>query len=226
MEAIAAPKLTFKRENGIYRELEWNKDLITVGRDRENDLIIDHPQVSRRHAQFLRDDTGFAIRDLKSTNGTLLNGEIIQGMRELHHQDKVKIADALITFQDPQETLRGPLAAEVLRAIREELRIDSPTKTVFICGKPLDPPLTLKEFQLLDLLYQRKGQVVSKAEIAKLVWDYDVFDFNAIDALVYRLRHRIEPGPNKNRPRYLLTQRGFGYKLVTNPESSEEQKNS
>jgi DNA-binding response OmpR family regulator len=43
-----------------------------------------------------------------------------------------------------------------------------------------------------------------------------VFDYNAIDALVYRLRQRVEPHPTA--PRYLLTQRGFGYKLITTPE--------
>jgi DNA-binding response OmpR family regulator len=58
--------------------------------------------------------------------------------------------------------------------------------------------------------------VVSKDEIAQAVWDYEVFDYNAIDALVYRLRHRIEENPSN--PRFLLTQRGFGYKLLTSPE--------
>ena len=76
-----------------------------------------------------------------------------------------------------------------------------------------DPPLTAKEFQLLELLYQRKGEVISKEGIAQGVWDYEVYDYNAIDALVYRLRHRVETDPSN--PRYLVTVRGFGYKLLT-----------
>jgi DNA-binding response OmpR family regulator len=83
-------------------------------------------------------------------------------------------------------------------------------------GKILDPPLTVKEFQLLELLYTHKGQVISKDEIAKSVWDYEVYDYNAIDALVYRLRQRIEQDPGN--PRFLVTVRGFGYKLITQPE--------
>jgi DNA-binding response OmpR family regulator len=55
--------------------------------------------------------------------------------------------------------------------------------------------------------------VLSKDQIAKTVWDYEVYDYNAIDALVYRLRHRIEIDPAN--PRHLVTVRGFGYKLLT-----------
>ncbi|NJL33099.1 MAG: winged helix-turn-helix transcriptional regulator, partial [Chloroflexaceae bacterium] len=123
-----------------------------------------------------------------------------------------------ITFRDPEATARGPLPPEVLRTLRDEedVRVDSRAKEVYIRGQLLAPPLTVKEFQLLELLYTRKGQVVSKDEIARSVWDYEVFDYNAIDALVYRLRHRIEENPSN--PRYLLTQRGFGYKLVSTLE--------
>jgi pSer/pThr/pTyr-binding forkhead associated (FHA) protein len=156
---------------------------------------------------------------LNSTNGTFVNGELIKGAYLLSDQDQIVIADTIITFCDPEATARGPLPPEVLRALRdeEELRVDSRSKEVIIKGQPIAPPLTVKEFQLLELLYSRKGHVISKDEIARAVWDYEVFDYNAIDALVYRLRHRIETQPSN--PRYLLTQRGFGYKLLTTPES-------
>jgi DNA-binding response OmpR family regulator len=94
------------------------------------------------------------------------------------------------------------------------VRVDSKAKEVYLRGKVLDPQLTAKEFQLLELLYKHKGEVISKEGIAQGVWDYEVYDFNAIDALVYRLRHRIEADPAN--PKYLVTVRGFGYKLLTN----------
>jgi DNA-binding response OmpR family regulator len=43
-----------------------------------------------------------------------------------------------------------------------------------------------------------------------------VYDYNAIDALVYRLRQRIEQDPGN--PHFLVTVRGFGYKLTTQAE--------
>lgn len=216
MIAAPAPKLMIKRQDGQYRELEWDRELITIGRDGANDIVIDHPLASRRHARLERIEEGFAVRDLESTNGTFLNQERIEGLCQLHNQDQIIIADTVIVFQDPEATVKGVLPPELLRAVREELRVDSRTKEIYIKGVILQPPLTVKEFQLLEMLYNRRGQVISKDEIARQVWDYEVFDYNAIDALVYRLRQRIEPDPAH--PRYLVTQRGFGYKLLTTPE--------
>lgn len=224
MQHAPAPKLTIKRQDGTSSELEWNKEVFSIGRDSANDLIIDHVLASRRHARFERSESGYYIHDLNSTNGTFVNGDPIKGAHLLSDQDQIAIADTIILFRDPEATARGPLPPEVLRALRderdeEELRVDSASKEVYIKSSLLAPPLTVKEFQLLELLYKRKGQVISKDEIARVVWDYEVFDYNAIDALVYRLRHRIEDNPSN--PRYLLTQRGFGYKLVTTPEERQ-----
>ncbi len=218
MVAAPAPKLMIKRQDGQYRELEWESEQITIGRDAANHIVIDHPLASRRHARLERSEDGYLVRDLDSTNGTFLNQQRVEGTVHLHNQDQIIIADTVIVFQDPEATVKGVLPPELLRAVREELRVDGRAKEVFIKGQALQPPLTLKEFQLLELLYQRSGQVISKDEIARQVWDYEVFDYNAIDALVYRLRQRIESDPTH--PRYLLTQRGFGYKLVTSPDQA------
>jgi pSer/pThr/pTyr-binding forkhead associated (FHA) protein len=216
MQTMPTPKLTIKRQDGQFRELDWDCEALSVGRDSSNDIVIDHPLASRRHARFEREDESFLIRDLDSTNGTYVNGDRISGSLALHNQDQIIVADAVITFQDPEATIKGALPPEVLQAVREELRVDSRTKEVYVRGNLLQPSLTVKEFQLLELLYHHKGQVVSKDDIAGKIWDYEVFDYNAIDALVYRLRQRIEPEPTS--PRYLVTQRGFGYKLITAPE--------
>ncbi len=224
MRPAIAPKLVIRRSDGSVYEMEWDKDAISIGRDGANDIIIAHSLASRRHARLDHDENGFSIYDLESTNGTYVNGERIQDGCLLHHQDQIIIADTVITFQDPEATVKGALPPEVLRAVREqeqarereELVVDSYAKAVYIKGELLQPPLTVKEFQLLELLYQRTGQIVSKNDIAEVVWDYEVFDYNAIDALIYRLRQRIEPEPTN--PRYLITQRGFGYRLITSPK--------
>ncbi|HET6885498.1 MAG TPA: DUF3662 and FHA domain-containing protein [Rubrobacteraceae bacterium] len=60
----------------------------SVGRSHENDIVINDPNVSRRHARISRADGGFVVEDLGSTNGTLLDGapidrERIEGGDEL-----------------------------------------------------------------------------------------------------------------------------------------------
>ena len=47
---------------------------MTIGRDTQNDIVIDSLTVSRCHALLLRDATGVHLIDLESTNGTLVNG--------------------------------------------------------------------------------------------------------------------------------------------------------
>ena len=214
------PLLVIKSHDGSGTQTEWNKSVLAIGRDNSNDIIIDHPLASRRHARLEQDENGYVVRDLESTNGTYVNGERIEGVCPLHNQDRIWVADTEIIFSDPEATQKGPLPVEVLKRLHaaenEAIRLDSRAKDVYIHGEKLTPPLTVKEFQLLDLLYTHQGEVISKDAIAKNVWDYEVYDYNAIDALVYRLRQRIEVDPGN--PRFLVTVRGFGYKLITQPE--------
>ncbi len=219
MQSAPAPLLVIRRPDASITEIEWIRPTLAIGRDGANDIIIDHPLASRRHARLEHNENGYFVCDLESTNGTYLNGERIEGTHPLHNQDRIWIADTEIVFNDPEATQKGPLPIEILKRVRaaeEALRVDSRAKEVYINGRLLEPPLTVKEFQLLELLYTHKGQVISKDEIAHNVWDYEVYDYNAIDALVYRLRQRIEHDPSN--PRFLVTVRGFGYKLITQPE--------
>ena len=210
------PTLFVQRNVGDDQEVLWEQPTLTIGRDPTNDLVIEHKLASRRHARFEKDDVGFYIRDLESTNGTFVNGQRIQGAYLLRNNDEVWIGDTVIVFRDPEATMKGtppPVARQRVLEPQEELRVDTKAKEVVLRGLPLDPPLTAKEFQLLDLLYQHKGEVLSKEQIAQGVWDYEFYDYNAIDAMIYRLRHRIEADPSN--PKYLVTVRGFGYKLMT-----------
>jgi DNA-binding response OmpR family regulator len=79
----------------------------------------------------------------------------------------------------------------------------------------LDPPLRVKQFDLLWFLFQNRGRVVSKDEIALAVWpefEGEVYDAN-IDRMVSRVRSRIEPD-TIGEPRFISTVRGYGYQLV------------
>ncbi len=74
--------------------------------------------------------------------------------------------------------------------------------------------LTLLEAMLLKLLVERRGHVVTKAEILEKVWNLDPdTETRAVDNFVMRLRRHLEDDPRH--PRLLLTVRGVGYKLAT-----------
>ena len=73
--------------------------------------------------------------------------------------------------------------------------------------------LTSTEFRLLTELAMANGKVLSREDLLERVWGYDYFgDGRLVDVHVRRLRTKIEP--DAAAPRYLLTVRGAGYKLV------------
>jgi len=70
----------------------------------------DSPSVSRRHAQLLLRKGSYLVHDLKSTNGTRVNGKELgpDSRVELHHGDTVQFGDVkLIFIWDGQEIERG-----------------------------------------------------------------------------------------------------------------------
>src|SRR5207249_10651608 len=49
-----------------------------IGRDVENDIVIDDPRISRKHAEIRARFGRYVLRDLESTNGTFVNGERVK----------------------------------------------------------------------------------------------------------------------------------------------------
>ena len=106
-------------------------------------------------------------------------------------------------------------AASLIAVAEAGLRVEPTTREVHVDGNRIDPPLSVKQFDLLYYLYQNHGTVVSKDEIARAVWPEssgDVYDAN-IDRMVSRVRSRIEPASSAE-PRFIYTIRGYGYKLT------------
>ncbi len=67
------------------------RDVITIGRDASNDLVLDNPSVSRFHAQIERVGQRYRVRDLRSSNGTFVNGVRIDGDVWLKPDDSVRV---------------------------------------------------------------------------------------------------------------------------------------
>lgn len=77
---------------------------ITVGRRSTNDVCVPHLSVSGNHCQILITDSGSFIEDLNSTNGTYINGRLVNKQR-LNDGDDVVIGKARLTFLQPQSAL-------------------------------------------------------------------------------------------------------------------------
>jgi hypothetical protein len=73
-------------------------DPFVIGRSRECDLVLDDPNVSRQHAELRREDVGWAVHDLGSTNGIKLNGRRSRGGR-LSPGDEITLGLSRLTFE-------------------------------------------------------------------------------------------------------------------------------
>ncbi|HLE16460.1 MAG TPA: FHA domain-containing protein [Anaerolineales bacterium] len=89
-------------------------DNLSIGRIAGNDLVLDHPKVSRQHAQVIRKGAGFLVRDLGSRNGTRI-GEKPVSEQFLENGDVLHIGDFQLVFKggfsEPSLTIADELLA-------------------------------------------------------------------------------------------------------------------
>ena len=78
--------------------------------------------------------------------------------------------------------------------------------------------MPLREFELLELFMENPDRVLTRGQILDRVWGMAyIGDSKTLDVHVKRIRSKIEVEPA--RPQALVTVRGLGYKLVSNPEA-------
>lgn len=92
-----------------------------------------------------------------------------------------------------------------------ELEIDLEQRLVVLAGEAVK--LTPKEFQLLAILAQSGGRVVTHAQLLQAIWGrHHSDDTHYLRIYLRQLRQKLERDPGE--PRYLLTEPGVGYRLA------------
>jgi two-component system phosphate regulon sensor histidine kinase PhoR len=91
------------------QDIELNTEVVSIGREPENTLVLPDASVSRRHAQIERNGNFFLLRDNGSTNGTFVN-EMLVRVQVLNHGDTLRIGKYLLraesTLSKPRESTR------------------------------------------------------------------------------------------------------------------------
>ena len=207
-----------------------NKPAVIVGRrtsQNKPDIELKDEVISRQHLEILLNDGRYWLRDLGSTNGTMINDDrIIAGnLYELKHNSKIGLgvegtsARTLLIFKESEDTniisKKESLAGKRGKAPAVAwLKIDEGKKEVLVDGK--QKKLSKKEYDLVRFLYSNAGSVCSREEIIEAVWpeskDPSATSDATIDQLVHRLRERVEPEPAK--PSRIISKKAFGYMLV------------
>lgn len=90
--------LVITEKGGAQRKLEFDKPEITIGRVTGNDIVLPKGNVSKRHSRIVLKDGRYIVVDLKSTNGTYVNGRKITSPLVIKPGDKVYIGDFIISL--------------------------------------------------------------------------------------------------------------------------------
>ncbi len=191
--------------------------VLTIGRAADCEIALPERAVSRYPARIHRHENRFMIEDLGSKNGTHLNGTPLYGNTTLQDGDEIQIALCVkFLFIGTEATV--PLNLEDNAAMTTgRLVMDKDRRQVWMAGQQLDPPLSLAQFRLLELLHEANGAVCSRDQVIDTVWpDTQGMGVSeqAIDALVRRLRDRLADLDDFE---YVVTVRGHGFRLDNPP---------
>jgi len=91
------------RGNDQGHKFDLNSDRLEIGREAGNDIQLHDQEVSRSHAELVREGRRFFLRDLGSSNGTYVNRRRITGRHELSSGDQVQMGKTLILFTGPND---------------------------------------------------------------------------------------------------------------------------
>lgn len=142
-----------------------------------------------------------------------------------HEQHIIRALDMGVDDYVTKPFHLGELAARIRAALRRRdcllidgttvaidlrLKLDQGTRSVMVDGKRVE--LSLTEYELLTLLVENSGRILTHDTLLARVWGGDhVGQNNYLKVYIHRLRQKIEENPGQ--PAYILTERGIGYRF-------------
>ncbi len=105
--------ITLTEKSGGSEQLHFDKSEVTIGRLAGNDIVLGKGNVSKYHSRLVLKDGKFIVVDMKSTNGTYVNGKKIAAPQVIRPQDKIYIGDYIINVEPaPENHTRTAMPAE------------------------------------------------------------------------------------------------------------------
>src|SRR5262245_22503076 len=88
--------ITVSEKGGGAQRYEFQKHEVTIGRLAGNDIVLAKGNVSKSHTRIVSKDGKFVVVDLRSTNGTFVNGKKILGPQVVRPSDEIHIGDYIL----------------------------------------------------------------------------------------------------------------------------------
>ncbi len=128
-------------KGGKTHRVPFDKDQFAIGREEDNDLVLDRVNVSKHHLRLRRNQGQIEVMDLQSTNGTYVNGRRVTTPRAVRRQDRIYVGDYILMLDGDDEAISPRERAELMVAGadgRPQRRIVGVAPTVHEPGEPLD----------------------------------------------------------------------------------------
>jgi signal transduction histidine kinase len=94
------------------KRFDLRGDRLAIGRDHASAIQITDSELSRHHAEIRKDDKGYLLADLGSSNGSFVNAEQVTE-RRLSNGDRIQVGRTLLLFTDADEHIEQPLTHAV-----------------------------------------------------------------------------------------------------------------
>lgn len=128
-------KLTVRQGPRPNLVFELDRDSYSIGREAGNEIVLEDPQVSRRHATLTRQGVTYLLEDIGSTNGTYINGKRVTTPVLLANGDMIGLADTIVL------AVQAPLTAEVEATVVSDAAHYAPPTQPAFTPPPVQQPV-------------------------------------------------------------------------------------
>ena len=190
---------------------------LSLGRDGTNRIQLNDSEVSRRHAEVRKDDEGFLLTDLGSSNGSYVNGERV-AERRLVNGDRVQIGRTLLLFTDADHLSSGNLhhavnivgqndveGSRILKSVSHDSGSQIFTPAAWEAPEAADSPWLARARSNLQIMYRTALAVSHTLDIDQLLARLMDLIFEWVEAdrgcvmLVDHKTGELTPAASRNR---------------------------
>ena len=140
-------KLTVRQGPRPNLVFDLDQDSYTIGREAGTEIVIEDPQISRRHATLTRQGNTYLLEDIGSTNGTYVNGRRVTAPVLLSNGDMLGLADTIVLVVQAPLTVSDDATVVSDAAHYDAAHYAPPTQPAFTPPKvqpPVQAPLTTR----------------------------------------------------------------------------------
>ena len=154
-------RVLLKYKGAVVKEVLLRKEVTTIGRKPDNDIVIDNQAISGHHAELIKSNNALAIEDLGSLNGTYLNGQKVS-KSELYDGDIVSLGvHTLDIFSDKKRDADKTFAVRG-RSMDETVIIAPDVQKKILSASDSRAPETLGGFIVIEGSTDRKEYELSE----------------------------------------------------------------